>query len=159
MIIIHPELLGAVEEEFAALEIAGAEVDRLRLAILDIALESPGLDSETLKRHLSAQGLSDAVERLSAPREWSERRLDDGIARCGAPLPELVKEWRHVLARQHRAVTLPAELEEAVDEMGMSTTAETQERVEAAHSMIAASPGDEADLDEPHQASEGDEAA
>ncbi|MFQ5959126.1 MAG: toprim domain-containing protein, partial [Alphaproteobacteria bacterium] len=146
MILNHPELLVMVEEEFATVAIVSPELDSLRKAILDIRPRDSGLDSGALKRHLSARGMGTAVDRLSAPLEWSERRLEDRFARADAPLSELVEGWRHVVAR-HGAAALEAELEAAVEDLAENMTDEAVARVQALKRQIERSAGNEADLD------------
>ncbi len=131
MIVNRPELLAAVGEEFAAIEIGNRDIDGLRTAILDIASSEPDLDSETLKRHLSARGLATTVDFLSAPQDWSERRLEDRFADPEAVLSDLEKGWRHVLALNRRVTAAKSNLEAAVKDLAEDMTEEAFERFKA----------------------------
>ena len=129
MIVNRPELLARVEEEFTAAALSSPELDRLRRAILEIAIRAPDLDSAALKDHLSTQGFSPVVERLSAPLHWSERRLGDKYLKPDVPLSELERGWRHVLACHGRAVTMKAELRAAEQDLAENMTDENFARL------------------------------
>ena len=131
MIVNRPELLARVEEEFTAAALSSPELDRLRRAILEIAIRAPDLDSAALKDHLSTQGFSPVVERLSAPLHWSERRLGDKYLKPDVPLSELERGWRHVLACHGRAVTMKAELRAARQDLAENMTDENFARLKA----------------------------
>ncbi len=155
MIVNRPELLAVVEEEFAAIAIASPELDGLRKAILDALPRESGLDSGALKRHLSGRGMGTAVDRLLAPLEWSERRLEDSLIRADAPLSELVQGWRHVATR-HGVARLEAELEAAVEDLAENMTDEAVALVQALKRQIERGAGNEADL-EPLESEPGTE--
>ena len=147
MIVHHPELLGAVEEAFATIEIASAELDGLRRAVLEAASAKSDLDSETLKRHLSAQGLATAVERLELPLGWSERRLGDRNAPPDVSRSKLEKEWRGAVAL-HQAGMLEAELRAAYEVYAESRSEEALERFNALRRHFRRETGGEASLDD-----------
>ena len=131
MILAHPELLAELREEFAAVEISGDALDKLRCAILDASVENSDLDSETLKRHLSDQGFASILGQLSAPLDWPRRRLGDRMGKPGGSLSELERGWRHVYSRHELLTSLMAEFKEALAAMGEDLTDETQARVDA----------------------------
>lgn len=149
LILNRPELLARVEEEFAALDMASRELDGLRRAILDLSVRESGLDSAALKNHLSTLGFSLAVERLSAPREWSERHLDDRFTRPDVALSEMEKGWRHVLSRHGQAVSLKAELRAAEEDLGKDMTEENLARFNALRRQMELGSRDDAWLDDP----------
>ncbi len=148
MVLNRPELLAKVEEEFAVLEMTSRGLDELRSAILEVPVHAPDLDSEALKNHLSNLGFSAAVERLSAPGEWSERRLDDRFSRPGLPLSEVEKGWRHVLSRHSQAVGLKIELRAAEAALAGDMNNENLARLEALRRQIDHGAGDDVGLDE-----------
>jgi len=161
MIVNRPALLSRVEEEFTAAPLSSPELDRLRRAILEIAIRAPDLDSAGLKDHLSTQGFSQAVERLSAPLHWSERRLEDKYLGADVPLSELERGWRHVLSCHGRAVTMIAELRAAERDLAENMTDENFARLKALKREIERNDRAIALLDEPAPESEdeaGDEA-
>ena len=146
-VLAHPELLAEVREEFATVEIAGPELDKLRRAILDAPAEISGLDSESLKRHLSEQGFATIVDRLATPLDWSERRLEDRLGKPGGTPADLEAGWRHVLSRHARVGTLEAELKAAADALAENMTEETLARVDALRQQVERIAGEEAEVD------------
>ncbi len=149
MIVNRPELLARIEEEFTAAPLSSPELDRLRRAILEIAIRAPDLDSAGLKDHLSTQGFSRAVERLSAPLHWSERRLEDKYLGADVPLSELERGWRHVLSCHGRSVTMKAELRAAERDLAENMTDENFARLKALKREIERNEREIALLDEP----------
>jgi len=156
MVLNRPELLAHIEEEFAAATFSSSELDRLRRAILEIAIRAPGLDSQGLKDHLSTQGFSPTVDRLSAPLDWSERRLEDRYARPDAPLSELERGWRHILSCHRRAVTMMAELRAAERDLAENMTEENFARLKALKREIERNEREIAMIDDPGAAPENE---
>ena len=148
MLLDDPALLASVAEDFAAVEFATPELDGLRRAILDVASGTSDLDSETLRRHLTARGMSAAVDRLTAPRDWSGRWLQIGSRDAGASHDERVRAWRHVMARQ-RVVALKAELHAAVEDYATSESENALKRIDALRHEIEQSARDDGELAEP----------
>jgi DNA primase len=146
-VLAHPDLLANLSEAFAAVEIASADLDKLRRAILDASIEISGLDSEALKRHLSERGFATIIERFAAPSDWSNRRLEDQLGKPGGALSELEAGWRHVLSRHERVITLEAELKAAEAAMGENMTDETFARFTALKQMVDQATGEDAELD------------
>jgi DNA primase len=62
LVLNHPALLNAVEEEFAQLEFLSPDLDKLRIAILKTHAPQPDLDADTLTRHLREDGFAKTVE-------------------------------------------------------------------------------------------------
>ncbi len=147
MIVDHPELLDAVAEEFATVDIANRDLDGARRAILEMAPEESGLDSEALKRHLTAQGISISVERVAAPVDWSERHLEDELPRREASCLDLEREWRDVLAL-HQSGMLDAELRAAFETYAETRSEEALERWNALRRRVERRAGDKASLGE-----------
>ncbi len=159
IVINRPELLARVEEEFAAAPLSSPELDRLRRAILEIAIRAPDLDSAGLKDHLSTQGFSPTIERLSAPLHWSERRLEDKYLRADVPLSELERGWRHVLAC-HSLTVLEREVHALGRALGENMTDENFARLTALKREIERRKREIASLDEsesgPEERTEGE---
>lgn len=108
----HPELLDSILEEFVDLDLGNLALDRLRNEIIEIIRGSPGLDSNTLKQHLSEKGftatLDDIAEARVAPLA--------PFVRSDAPLEAAQEGWRNTLSVHRLAVTLPAEKSACVEE-------------------------------------------
>jgi DNA primase len=86
-----PALIGEVAEEFAALDLPEAELDKLRREILEIEALRPGLDAPALRQHLLLNGFAPTVDALLSPSVDSGflvRRSDSRRAR---------DEWTHVI--------------------------------------------------------------
>ncbi len=86
-----PALIGEVAEEFAALDLPEAELDKLRREILEIEALRPGLDAPALRQHLLLNGFAPTVDALLSPSVNSGflvRRSDSRRAR---------DEWAHVI--------------------------------------------------------------
>lgn len=156
MILNRPGLLAHVEEELAAAAFSSPELDKLRRAILEVAIRAPDLDSQGLKDHLSTQGFSPTVDRLSAPLDWSERRLEDKYARADVPLSELERVWRHVLSCHRRAVTMMTELRDAERDLAENMTEESFARLKALKREIERNEREIAMIDDPEPAPENE---
>jgi DNA primase len=148
IVLNHPDLLSRVEEDLARLEITAPELDELRGAILDVALDASDLDSEALSIHLSERGFSATVDRLSTPGDWAGRRLVDRFAGQGLSLEEVERGWRHVLACHDRAVTHRAELRAAEAALAENWTTEAVARVNALVGLLDQGMNEELDFDE-----------
>ena len=59
-----PLLIAEVAEEFAALDIAEPELDKLRREILEIEALHPGLEASALRQHLSSHGFAATVDAI-----------------------------------------------------------------------------------------------
>ena len=78
-IVAHPQLLGEIEEEFAALELVEAELAALRDAIVGWYGEQGHLDPGGLKGHLCEIGFANLVGQLAARGSvWYGRDRDLG---------------------------------------------------------------------------------
>ena len=141
-ILNHPALLERIDEDFAGLEFTSPELDRLRRAILHEAVRNQGLDSASLQRHLSAQGLTDIVARLTgaggSDLHW--------FARPEAALADAEMGWKHALSRHRRAVTLRSELRSAEAALAHDMNGENLRRLQALKQLVETSEGDEAEI-------------
>jgi DNA primase len=64
LVLSHPALLAHVDEALADIDFSRPELDRLRHAVLEAAARFPGLDSETLGRHLTDINLGGVADDL-----------------------------------------------------------------------------------------------
>jgi DNA primase len=62
----HPEILGEMIEDFAAVAIRAPDLDRLRAEIINVYTSHPGLDAAALNHHLSSHGHARDIEALSS---------------------------------------------------------------------------------------------
>ena len=67
ILLSFPTLIGEVAEEFAAIEIPEAELDKLRREILEVEALRPGLDASALRQHLLLNGFAATVDALLSP--------------------------------------------------------------------------------------------
>lgn len=84
-------MIDEVAEEFAALDIPEAVLDKLRHEILEIEALRPGLDASALRQHLTLNGFAATVDALLSPSVdlgFLVRRSDPRLAR---------DEWAHVI--------------------------------------------------------------
>jgi DNA primase len=86
-----PALIDEVAEEFAALDIPEAALDKLRREILEIAARRPGLDAPALRQHLLLNGFAATVDALFSPS------VDSGFLIRRAAAGEARREWAHVI--------------------------------------------------------------
>ena len=103
-VVNHPDLLAAVEEDFARVEIATPELDRLRQAVLEIYHRQPQIDRAGMCGRLTETGHGETIGRLLAPKSWRQGRLLEPFARPDADLTEAEKGWRHILRRHDETV-------------------------------------------------------
>ena len=104
----HPTLLEEFAEELAQIAFSDVRLDKLRLELLKISAQTQGLDSDALRAHLRAAGLSGVLAALDRP----EMRAHDGFARLGAPVERARRGLLQVLARFRRG-EWRAQLDEA----------------------------------------------
>lgn len=144
-IVEAPELLTACLESLAALPLEDAEHERLRAALLDVALSDGAVDKSSLRRHLAAAGVEGAAEQVIA--EGSLRVLAAAMADAESSLQDATAAWLAAASRLVRAAgeseerqRMRARLEEALaagdragfirwtralEALGRTTTAET----------------------------------
>jgi DNA primase len=92
IVLESPLVLEEVAEEFAAIDIPEAELDKLRREILEIAVLRPGLDASELRQHLLASRFSATVDALLSPS------VDSGFMGRRPTMRDARNEWAHVIA-------------------------------------------------------------
>jgi DNA primase len=132
VVLRHPELLDRHAEALSEVELAGAELDTLRRAILDEHARRAGLDAASLAHHLTLCGLADTVDRLIGPAAKPLERF----ARADAPLAEAEEGFLHVLDRL-RLRQVERELLAAENALAADFTDENLQRLRALKSQIA----------------------
>ena len=126
-IVSHPALLEEVLEEFADVDFTNLALDRLRNEIIEIAQGSPGLDSATLKQHLSEKGFTATLDDIADARVAPLAPF----VRPETPLETAREGWENTLSVHHLAVTLPAEMQACIE--AFDFTEEGFNRVKAFH--------------------------
>jgi DNA primase len=95
-IVVHPELLGEVEEDLAAEEFAHPELEQLRRGMISWYGEQGDLDLGDLTSHLTEIGFASLVNQLAAMGPSTAWYCGAGVDRA-----EVLDGWRARLA-QHR---------------------------------------------------------
>jgi DNA primase len=126
-VINHPGLLDDFAEDFATLDFATADLDRIRRQILKIFGSEPDLDAEGLKLHLCQAGYAPALEHLLSDRVY----VHVGFARPGTD-PETVRRgWIDTLNWLKQRPLLKAQLAAEVQGLAEEMTPEKVERWKA----------------------------
>jgi DNA primase len=66
MLLEHPFLVAEAHEDISVLDFPEPELDRLRRAILEVEVLSPGLDAEGLRQHLGQNGFATTVDAVTS---------------------------------------------------------------------------------------------
>lgn len=133
-----PELLEAFEHELDELELQHEDLDRLLVTLREQLSRDPGLDSESLARHLTAAGLDRIVTRLRAP---SATKLDWKSHRA-TPV-SVIREQFEATLRRYRVDILTAEYEDAAAEARRELTEEAFGRLTALKRALEQAKSDE----------------
>jgi hypothetical protein len=96
-IVVHPELLGEVEEELAAEEFAQPELERLRRGIVSWYGEHGDLDLGGLRAHLTEVGFASLVNQLTSMGPSTVWYCRPDVDRA-----EVLDGWRARLAERRR---------------------------------------------------------
>jgi DNA primase len=125
-VINHPEILSEHAEDLPGLDLVNEDLRRICRSLVDLAAHSQDLDTETLKRHLCAQGFAKVLEGLLArPVQslWPFVKPD-------FPLEHARVNWAHLVA-QHRDRRIAAETEQAVRQLAEDLTEQNLARLQA----------------------------
>ena len=121
-----PTLIGEIAEEFAAIEIPEAELDKLRREILEVEALRPGLDASSLRQHLLLNGFAATVDALLSPS------VDSGFLVRSSDLRTARNHWAHVfgmLMGGHRSALAEASNHLIDDDSAWDRIQATRERV------------------------------
>jgi DNA primase len=114
----YPWLLHDHLEEFASLEFRHADTERLRSALVDIAVHAAAADADVVRAELSARGLTDIMNRVAAaittPSVWGTRPE-------AAPDDVLVT-WQQLVALHRQWHSLIKELRDAEQALGQDAS-------------------------------------
>ena len=114
----YPWLLHDHLEEFASLEFRHADTERLRSALVDIAVHAAAADADVVRAELSARGLTDIMNRvataITTPSVWGTRPE-------AAPDDVLVT-WQQLVALHRQWHSLIKELRDAEQALGQEAS-------------------------------------
>ena len=109
LLINHPQLLEDYLDEFAAAEFNSRELDSLRREIIDNNALKEGLDSPSLRDHLSLRGFGPLVDRL----EHQALRLNEWFLSAEAASADARTGLSQMIALHRKCMTLERELKAA----------------------------------------------
>ncbi|WP_169543016.1 DNA primase [Sneathiella aquimaris] len=141
-VVNHPEILESYFDEFAAIQLFSADLDRLHNAIIEIATSESDLDYDRMKHHLTKRSLFSVVEKFSKDTSGSL----DWFAEKEAALEDATQGWLHLVARYER-VKLEQDLKVAQKNLEQDVTRENLDRLKLAQKALQEAEGNEADLD------------
>ena len=110
----HPWLMETHLEEFAALELAHPDADRLRRGMLEAASGEASLDPALLEAQLDARGLTPLLTRVRN----AITHTSDWPSRAGAGEADVSQWWAHIVTLHRKARTLNRELKDAERALG-----------------------------------------
>jgi DNA primase len=90
--LLKPALLHELTEDFAALDLAAPDLDKLRRGIINIFTSHPDLDAAALKVHLCQDGFDRAVDGLLSPQVY----VHAGFARPEVDIEAARGGWLHL---------------------------------------------------------------
>ena len=127
LILDHPWLLGEIIEELAAIELPAADLDRLRLAVIEIHSRVFPLDAEALNHHLSSAGLDPRSLGLYGPVVDMHLNLGESAADR-----DFVRaHCRDALDKLRQPLERPGEIARAVQRFGERSSDDTNAHVVA----------------------------
>jgi DNA primase len=142
-VLMHPDLLEEIVEDFAEIDLKAMDLDKLRCEIINVHATNPGLDAEALKHHLCNHGFGRDVETLLSPQLLVHARF--------ALSPDrdlLLSGWRQALGYWRDQLMGKTEVEAATDQFVQDPEGNVR-RVLALGPQAEQRRSDEADLDGP----------
>ncbi|MGH6989891.1 MAG: DNA primase, partial [Stellaceae bacterium] len=123
-LINHPFLLDEHIEDIAAYRCRDRELDSLLGEILRIHAQKPGLDSETLKFHLTDNGFGTVVDRVLSPQV-----LNHAASARALVEPDTVRDAWSELTSQIEEIGLKTEVAAAARDLADDMSMETWQRL------------------------------
>jgi DNA primase len=139
----HPGLLHAFWDDFAALDLASAELDSLRTRILDSAASEEGLEPARLRTHLVERGFGPVLERL----EDQAKRLNEWFLGPSAAADDARTGLRQMLALHRKTLTLGRELKAAEAAFSRDPSEENLQALVAVRDQLLSAQGSEATVE------------
>jgi len=142
-IVNHPRLLDDFAEVFAELEFSGAELDRLKREIIDIAALEASLDAATLRDHLHRKGFGPLLDRTDSQFQ----RLREWFVLPEAAANDVRTGFRQMVALHRKAVTLAKDLRLAEAALAEHPTDENLKVLNEIRDQVRSAAGEEALID------------
>ncbi len=120
----HPDLAQRDLERLAALQFEDRALDDLRRALLACLEEEDGLDSDSIKRHLSNRGIGSVVDAVLGCAFVRASRGPQARLRHGVDAG-----WQDAMSRHHMISTKSVELRTAYDAFKEASTPESWDRL------------------------------
>ncbi|WP_019645626.1 DNA primase [Novispirillum itersonii] len=118
----HPALFDHIGERLGSLDLPEPDLDKIRRALLILLGREPGLDFNSVKSHLHADGLESAVRGLLSSNVW----VHAAFCRPDADLDAARTGWDHTFELTRR-IDLKADIDRIVEQLGDDPTPETFE--------------------------------
>jgi DNA primase len=124
--LIKPALLHELAEDFAALELAAPDLDKLRRGIINTFASHPDLDAAALRVHLCQDGFDRAVDGLLSPQVY----VHAGFVRPEVDIEAARSGWLHIRDLLYQ-VRLAGEIARAGQGLADDTTEAPLARLDA----------------------------
>ena len=142
-VINHPYLLDMHAESFAGVEFGAAELDRLRLAILETSVLEASLDSSLLRTQLIAKGFGPILERID--RQLS--RLQEWFVLPEAAAQDVETAFSQLLSLHRKRSRLARELKAAEQALAEEPTEEKLKVLNDIREQLRSAQGEEAAIE------------
>jgi DNA primase len=136
----YPWLLHDHLEELASLEFRHADAEKLKCALIDIAVHAAAADSAALKAELAARHLTEAMERIAASITTSSV----WGARPDAAPEDVLVTWQQLVALHRQWHSLTKELKETEQALGQDNSEANYLRLRDVKARLARMDGTEA---------------
>ena len=93
----HPELVAEVREDFSQIEIRNVQLDQLRTALLEIAVNEPQIDYQSARAYLAKRGHGEVIAKLFDRTEWNQTMIEPSM-RPETDRNDALLAWRETLA-------------------------------------------------------------
>lgn len=137
----HPEFLAERAEDVAALDVAAAELSRLKSVLLDAAAEGE-TDPAVIRARIARAGLSGTLERIE--KMWEASARAEWWVAADAARVDVARAWDHTAALHTKLVTLHKELKAAETALESDPSEENFARLYDIQEQLATAAGTEA---------------
>lgn len=130
VVLKHPEIFDDVGEALGAMELSGADNERLRQGMIDILNDSPGLDSAALESGLADSGFAREVTRVLALSEVKSMLRKGGPLSPSASRDDVSGVWEDFV-RFNSEIHLDRDIDATLGALKEEITEESWERARA----------------------------
>lgn len=130
VVLKHPEIFDDVGEDLGAMELSGADNERLRQGMIDILNDSPGLDSAALESGLADSGFAREVTRVLALSEVKSMLRKGGPLSPSASRDDVSGVWEDFV-RFNSEIHLDRDIDATLGALKEEITEESWERARA----------------------------